>query len=80
MARRTVKGLSMPIHPSMKDLYPKDWPAISKRIRFERAGGRCEDCGAVNGEPHPETGSVVVLSVGHLNHNPSDNREENLRA
>ena len=28
----------IPIHPSMKDRYPKNWPAISKRIHFERAG------------------------------------------
>lgn len=28
--------------------YPPDWPAISRRVRFERAGGRCEwpGCGA----------------------------------
>ena len=64
----------------MKDLYPPDWNEISRRIRFERAGGKCEECGAVNGEPHPETGSIVVLSVAHRNHNPGDNREENLSA
>lgn len=28
--------------------YPKDWPAISLRIR-ERAGNRCEWCGVENG-------------------------------
>lgn len=37
----------MPIHPSMKALYPPDWPQISARIRFERAGNRCEWCGYV---------------------------------
>lgn len=25
--------------------YPSDWKAISHRIRFVRAGGRCEQCG-----------------------------------
>ena len=36
----------MPIHPSMKPLYPPDWPQISARIRFGCAGNRCEWCGA----------------------------------
>ena len=39
----------MPIRPEMKDLYPADWPAVSQRIRFERAGGKCEWRGAVHG-------------------------------
>lgn len=29
--------------------YPADWHDISRRIRFERAGNRCEWCGAPNG-------------------------------
>lgn len=29
-------------------LYPKDWNKISRRIRFERAGNRCEWCGVEN--------------------------------
>lgn len=60
--------------------YPDDWRAISRRIRFERAGGRCEWCDAENGKPHPETGSTVVLTVAHLNHETHDVREENLAA
>lgn len=64
----------------MKDLYPKNWPAISKRIRFERAGNKCEECGADNYRPHPETGSRVVLTVAHLDHNPANNAEGNLAA
>src|SRR5690606_18779796 len=32
----------MPIKPEKRALYPKDWPAISRRIRFDRAQGRCE--------------------------------------
>ena len=47
----------MPIHPEMKDLYPDDWADISHRVRFERAHGRCEWCGAEHGRPHPVTGS-----------------------
>lgn len=38
----------MPIRPERRGLYPSDWPAISARIR-ERAGNRCEWCGARNG-------------------------------
>lgn len=49
-----------------RNAYPPDWRAISKRIRFERAGGRCEKCGAVHGQPHPITGSKTVLQVHHL--------------
>lgn len=76
----------MPIRPENKARYPKDWPAISLRIRSERAGWRCEgspafpDCRAENGKPHPFTGGIVVLTVGHLNHKPEDCAEENLKA
>ena len=63
----------MPIHPEMKDLYPADWAELSRRIRFERAGGRCEECGAEQGQPHPQTGSKVILSTAHLDHNPANN-------
>ena len=70
----------MPIHPDMKDCYPKNWDAISKRIRFERADNHCEVCGAENYQPHPETGSRVILSVGHLDHSPSNNADDNLAA
>lgn len=37
-----------PISPERQALYPADWPEISARIR-ERAGDRCEWCGATNG-------------------------------
>lgn len=36
----------MPISPDQKALYPANWREISQRIRFERAGGRCERCKA----------------------------------
>lgn len=38
----------MPIRPENRTRYPADWDGISRRIRFERAGGRCEcegECG-----------------------------------
>ena len=60
-----------------RSLYPPDWRAISLRIR-ERDKWRCRWCAARQGEPHPVTGSRVVLTVAHLNHEPSDCREANL--
>lgn len=75
----------MPIRPENRARYPKDWKAISLRIR-ERAGWRCEgtpdfpDCRAANGEPHPETGSRVVLTVSHTDHMPENCADGNLRA
>ena len=35
----------MPIRPEFRSLYPPNWPALSQRVRFERAGGRCQACG-----------------------------------
>lgn len=81
----------MPIRPENRDKYPADWPAISARIRFERAEGRCEcdgrcgiahggRCTARHGEPHPVTGSRVVLTVMHLDHDPGHNDDTNLMA
>jgi hypothetical protein len=78
----------VPIKPDQRARYPADWPAISRAIRYDRAGGRCEftdaatglRCTAENGRPHPITGSRVVLTVAHLNHTPEDNRDSNLRA
>lgn len=38
----------MPIRPENRRRYPRDWPEISRRIRFGRALGRCEctgECG-----------------------------------
>ena len=75
----------MPIRPENKARYPKDWPAISRRIR-ERSGGQCERvedgerCSAVNGQPHPLTGSKVVLTVAHLDHQPENCADDNLQA
>lgn len=72
----------MPIRRENRALYPRDWPAISRRIRAERARWVCETpgCFAISGLPHPVTGSKVVLTVAHLNHDPRDCRDENLRA
>jgi hypothetical protein len=66
--------------------YPKDWDRISRYIRFTRASGRCEGspayphCRAQHGKPHPVTGSIVVLTVAHLDHDPTNNDLDNLAA
>lgn len=73
----------MPIRKENRGRYPKNWPAISLRIRFERAGGRCEcagQCGQDHGErcearhglPHPDTGSRVVLTTAHFHGSPPE--------
>jgi 5-methylcytosine-specific restriction endonuclease McrA len=61
-------------------LYPSNWKEISEDRRFNVAGNRCEFCGAENYEPNPVTGSKVILTVAHLDHNPQNNTPENLRA
>jgi 5-methylcytosine-specific restriction endonuclease McrA len=61
----------MPIRPEMKNCYPADWALRSRFVRHVRAQNRCEWCGAENGRPHPETGSVVVLTAAHVHdHRP----------
>lgn len=56
----------MPIRPEMRARYPKDWKLRSYFVRFIRAKGLCEWCGAKHGEAHPITGSVVVLTTAHV--------------
>ena len=71
--------------------YPENWKAISWHIRNDRAMWVCEWCGAAHGEPHPVTGSIVILTVAHLGtshsngtpgdkHDKMDVRDENLAA
>lgn len=56
----------MPIRAEMRSRYPRDWALRSRFVRFVRAGGVCEWCGAVHGLPHPVTGSRVVLTCAHV--------------
>ena len=67
----------MPI--DYKEYHPK-WRLISYLVRFARAKNRCEWCGARNHEPHPITGSMVVLTVAHIDHDKTNNRFSNLAA
>lgn len=84
----------MPIRPENRARYPRDWPRISLYVRKVRAGDRCEcigicghdhggrgaRCPERNGRPHSVTGSIVVLTVAHLDDTPENNDPENLLA
>lgn len=81
----------MPIRPEMRDAYPMNWKAISLRIRFVRAAGRCEcvgECGLHQGrrcvEIHGQSATWakgrVVLTTAHRNHDPRDCHDSNLFA
>jgi hypothetical protein len=71
----------MPIRPENKTRYPKDWKTVIVPAVRERSGNRCEgspafpECRAVNGMPHPVTGSIVVLTVAHLEHDDLETRD-----
>src|ERR1039458_336257 len=72
----------MPIRPENKLRYPKDWPAISKRIR-ERADNLCEHCDVPNGSRRENSAGkmvTIVLTVAHLDHQPENCADENLAA
>lgn len=67
----------MPIN--YKEYHPK-WKLISKLIRFNRAKNKCEWCNAENYQAHPVTGSKVILTVAHIDHDKTNNRFTNLAA
>ena len=85
----------MPIRPSERHRYPKDWKAISARIRA-RSGGRCEcqgECGLHQPNPTPRrceerhgyparwAKGKVVLTVAHLGDpSPENCADDNLKA
>ena len=75
----------MPIRRENRSKYPKNWPEIRAAI-LGRANDRCEgspaypDCRAVNYHAHPVTGSYVIITIAHLDHDPANNWEDNLRA
>jgi hypothetical protein len=84
-------GAVSPIKPENRARYPLNWRAISNRIRFVRAAGRCEcagECGLHSGrrceEVHGQEArwakGRVVLTVAHLDHTPERCGDENLRA
>lgn len=81
----------MPIRPENKDRYPADWPAISLAAK-QAAQWRCACTGQCGRGTHQSrcpnrhgqaaygTGTKVVLTTAHLNHQPEDVSEANLVA
>lgn len=63
----------MPIQEKNKNRYPAEWGLISLWVRVS-AGWHCEWCSAKHGQPHPVSGSRVVLTVAHL----ADSSPENV--
>lgn len=76
----------MPIRPENRARYPRNWKTEIRPRILQRADNRCEgspdfpDCRAENGQPHPDTGSKVVLTIAHLDHTPENCGDDNLRA
>jgi len=81
----------MPIRPENKAKYSKAWPSISRHIRGVRANNQCEctgECGLhhgrrceeKNGEKATWAKGKVILTVAHLDHDPTNNRYDNLKA
>jgi len=54
--------------------YPPNWRELRQQV-MERAHWQCEGspayptCRAQNGQPHPVTGSIVMLTTAHLYEN-----------
>jgi hypothetical protein len=61
-------------------VYTSEWRKLSRTIRFGRAGGCCEGCGARHGSIHPRTGSIIYLTTAHLDRNAFNNADSNLMA
>lgn len=48
--------------------YPPDWKTRMRPAILQRAGHCCEFCGIANYAYQPDTGSRVVLTIAHLDH------------
>jgi len=56
-----------------RHLYPKNWEEIARDVK-EKAGWKCEVCGAEHGPP------PHILTVDHLDFNPANCSPRNLMA
>ena len=54
--------------------YPANWLTEIRPRILERTNNCCEFCGVENYSLYPKTGSKVVLSIAHLDHD-KDNHE-----
>jgi hypothetical protein len=65
----------MPIKPENRKSCPRNWKEIRAEV-LERAGNKCEKCGRMNQfwyDPCNEDCVYVVLTVAHLDHDPTNN-------
>lgn len=76
----------MPIKPELRKLYPKNWKEIREKI-LARADNKCEFCGVPNYtwrpclcSTSPSDAVQVILTIAHLDHDPTNNDPNNLRA
>ena len=84
----SLKNKKYPFDPKNRNKYPGSWPTIRKRA-IESAKGRCENCKVKNGTKNPRTRRRkvknprarrrIVLVVAHLDHNPQNCDESNLK-
>jgi len=65
--------------PMNRTKYADDWEAISRKVKQEQ-GWLCLWCNAIHGFPHPITGSTVVLTTAHVDHDEANMERENLAA
>jgi 5-methylcytosine-specific restriction endonuclease McrA len=71
----------MPIKKEDRDRYGPHWDGLAWVIKFIKAQGFCEWCGAEHGKPHPISGKRTVLTVAHLwDHRPEAQEWLNLAA
>jgi len=68
--------------PMDRSKYPPNWKEISHRIRFKRAKGKCEWCGAVHNAYEVRGANIVkiILTTAHLDHDTTHNDDDNLAA
>lgn len=66
----------MPIN--YKDYHP-EWKTVIRPRILDRAKNKCEFCGIEN-YAMSKRNTKVVLTIAHLDHNKSNNADENLRA
>lgn len=61
--------------------YPSNWHSEIRPRILKRANNCCECCGVKNYTIHPITGSKVILTIAHIDHDITNNDEDtNLRA
>ena len=66
--------------PMKRELYPPDWPEIAKRVK-DAADWCCQSCFLQCRRPgEPLDTHRRTLTVAHLDHDPANYSDENLRA